>query len=158
MLEVGRVVKPHGLRGEVIVELITDQLARVAEGSTLTSGSSDSLVVQASRPHQARWIVAFQGCTTREAADALRGEVLRAPALEEPNTDTLWVHRLIGSVVVRPDGTHCGTVDAVQANPAADLLVLDTGALVPATFVVEQRKDGVVVIDPPAGLLELADE
>ena len=56
--------------------------------------------------------------------------------------------------VVDRDGAPVGTVTAVEANPAHDLLVLDGGALVPMVFVVEQR-DGVLVIDPPDGLLDL---
>ena len=73
----------------------------------------------------------------------------------EPIDDpaALWVHELIGSDVVDVDGTARGRCVSVVANPAADLLELDSGALVPVVFVV-RHADGVVVIDPPAGLLD----
>jgi 16S rRNA processing protein RimM len=64
------------------------------------------------------------------------------------------VHDVVGAEVHDRGGAVVGRVTAVEANPAHDLLVLDTGALVPMVFVVELR-DGVVVIDPPEGLLEI---
>jgi 16S rRNA processing protein RimM len=151
LLEVGRVDKPHGLRGEVIVTLTTDRTERLDPGSVLLSDVGE-LVVTTVRPHQHRFIVQFEGVADREGSDRLRGVVLRAEPLDEPGT--LWVHDLVGSVVVEPDGTERGRVEAVQANPASDLLVLDTGALVPVQFVTESA-EGRVVVDVPAGLFDL---
>jgi 16S rRNA processing protein RimM len=82
----------------------------------------------------------------------LQGLTLRAPAIDDPNE--LWVHELIGAPVVTVDGVQVGIVEAVEANPASDILVLDNGALVPVTFVVQRREDNTVVIDPPEGLLD----
>ena len=93
-----------------------------------------------SRPHQGRWIVVFAGVDGRDGAEALRGTRLSAPALEEEGA--LWVHELIGAEVVDVDGGSHGSVLAVEANPASDLLVLAGGHLVPLTFVVERRADG----------------
>lgn len=149
LLEVGRVVKPHGLRGEVIVELVTNRTDRLAAGSVLASPAGDLEVVRSS-PHQGRWIVAFAGVVDREGAESLRGVVVSAPPLEDP--DALWVHELVGTEVVTPDGRGHGTVVEVEANPASDLLVLEDGALVPLRFVVS-REPGRVVVDPPEGLL-----
>jgi 16S rRNA processing protein RimM len=151
-LEIGRIAKSHGLRGEVLVALSTNRLERVAPGAVLWSGERVFEVV-ASRPHQGKHIVQFSGIDGRDAADALRGTVLSAEPLDDP--DELWVHELVGSVVVEVDGTERGRVESVQANPAHDLLVLDTGALVPLTFVVDQHTPGSVVIDPPPGLFDL---
>ncbi|HET6664746.1 MAG TPA: ribosome maturation factor RimM [Acidimicrobiales bacterium] len=151
LLEIGRVTRPHGLRGEVVVDLTTDRVERLAPGTVLASDVGD-LTVGAARPHQRRWIVAFEGHTGREAADRLRGVALRARALDDP--DELWVHQLVGSDVVTVAGHMVGTCVAVVANPASDLLELDGGALVPVVFVVE-RRPGQVTIDPPEGLLEL---
>jgi len=151
VLEVGRVVKPHGVRGDVIVELVTNRPEqRLAAGSVLDSDRGPLEVVSA-RPHQGRWIVLFAGYADRDAAETLRGAVLRADPLEEQ--DALWVHELIGAVVVDLSGRSYGPVEAVEANPASDLLVLAGEQLVPLAFVVEQG-DGRVVIDPPPGLLE----
>jgi 16S rRNA processing protein RimM len=151
LLEVGRIARAHGLRGEVVVDLVTDRHERVQPGARLV-GPRGELVVAASRPFGSRWLVDFAGVTTREQAEALHGAVLSAEAIDDP--DALWVHDLIGSVVVEPDGTERGHVTAVQDNPAADLLVLDGGALVPMVFVVDVSP-GRVVIEPPAGLFDL---
>jgi 16S rRNA processing protein RimM len=151
LLEVGRVVKPHGIRGEVIVDLVTNRPERVAAGSVLSSDIGDLEVLRSS-PHQNRWIVAFDGVADRNRAEELRGVVLRAEALEDENDDTLWVHELVGAVVYDVDGLFYGRVREVEANPASDLLVLPQG-LVPLTFVVSQQP-GRIVIDPPEGLIE----
>ena len=150
LLEVGRVAKPHGLRGEVVVALTTNRPERVAKGTVLHTDKGP-LTITASRPHQHRYIVRFAGVDTREAADALHGLVLSAEPIEDP--DALWVHELIGSVVVDQHGTEHGTVTSVEVNPASDLLVLDGGGLVPLTFVVDQG-DGRITVDVPDGLLD----
>jgi 16S rRNA processing protein RimM len=150
-LEVGRVLRAHGLRGEVVVTLVTDRLERLAPGSRLEADGR-TLEVVASHPHQRNHIVSFAQIEDRSAAEALHGATLYAPAIDDPSE--LWVHDLIGATVQTLDAVSVGVVDSVEANPASDLLVLDTGALVPAVFVVEQRADGVVVIDPPEGLIE----
>jgi len=149
-LEVGRIVKPHGLRGEVVVELTTNRTERLDPGSRLYAGDVE-LEVLASSPHQHRWIVTFAGVEGREGSEALRDLILSAEPVEDPGE--LWVHELIGCRLVEPDGADHGTVVAVQANPASDLLVLDGGGLVPLRFVVEHRP-GVVVADLPTGLLD----
>ena len=144
-------VKPHGLRGEVIVELVTNRTERLAPGTVLASDRGPLEVVRSS-PHQRRWIVAFARVEDRDQAEALRGARLQAEALAEE--DTLWVHELVGAEVVGVEGTVHGRVAEVQANPASDLLVLDDGRLVPLAFVVSSAPDR-VVIDPPEGLMEL---
>jgi 16S rRNA processing protein RimM len=153
VLEVGRIAKPHGVRGEVVVELRTDRTERVAPGAVLVTKDGRRLEVVASRPHQHRFIVTFDSVPDRAAADALHGAVLHADPIEDP--EELWAHDLIGAAVVDVDGKDWGEVEAVQANPASDLLVLRSGVLVPAIFLVERRADGVVVIDPPEGLADL---
>ena len=142
-------VKPHGLRGEVLVKLLTDRQERLEVGSVLHSPGG-RLEVRASRAHQGGFLVCFAGITSREAADGLRGAALSAPPLDDPGV--LWVHRLIGAEVVGVDGTAYGPVVAVEANPASDLLVLEGGGLVPLRFVTDHAP-GLVVIDPPEGLL-----
>jgi 16S rRNA processing protein RimM len=151
-LEVGRVTRPHGLRGDVVVTLVTDRLERLAPGSVLDADGR-SLHVMESRAHQRNHIVTFEEITDRDAAEALQGVTLRAAPIDDP--DELWVHELIGARVVTVDGADVGAVESVEANPASDMLVLDNGALVPAAFIVERREEGTVVIDPPEGLFEL---
>ena len=151
LLDVGYVARPHGLRGEVVVRLTTDRTERLAPGTVLQRDGGE-LVVRASRPHQDRWIVDFAGVSGREAAEALKGTVLRAEALDDP--DEMWVHDLVGADVVTVGGEPVGRCVSVLANPASDILELDGGALVPIVFVVG-REAGRITIDPPEGLFDL---
>ena len=154
LLEVGRIDKAQGLRGEVVVTLTTTESVRVAPGSVLDADGR-RLRVLASRPHQHRWVVAFEGLHSREDAEVVAGSVLRAEPLDgDDDPDALWVHELIGSTVVEVDGTERGSVVSVHDNPASDLLELDSGALVPLRFVVS-HVDGVVTVDVPVGLFDL---
>lgn len=151
LLDVGRVAKPHGLMGEVVIELWSDQVERLDTGSVLATDAGDLRVV-ASRPHQGRYLVFFEGVVDRSGADALRGLVLRAPPVDVPGA--LWVHELVGVEVVSTDGRVLGTVEAVEANPASDLLVLAGGGLVPLRFVTDHQAGVRVTVDVPDGLLE----
>lgn len=151
MLEVGTIAKPHGLKGEVIVALLTDREDRLAAGSVLQTDRGPLTVVEA-HPHQHRWRVRFEGFATREDVDPLHGLVLRAEPVDDP--DVWFVHELIGLPVVLTDGTEVGTCTAIIDNPAHDLVELDDGRLVPLPFVVDVGD--VIEIDPPEGLLDLA--
>lgn len=153
LLEVARIVKPHGIKGEVVVEMISNRPElRLAPGTVLQSGRGPVEVVTA-RPHQHRWIVGLAGVADRNAAEALRGLSLEAESVEEDGT--LWVHELVGSEVVDTTGTVHGTVQAVEAHPASDYLVLDGDRLVPLVFVVStDARERRVVVDPPPGLLD----
>ena len=98
-------------------------------------------------------LVRFDGIDDRNAAEALRGTVLSADA-PETGGDELWVHELIGAEVRDRAGVVLGSVVAVEANPAHDLLVLESGALVPVVFVTAQA-GRIVTVDIPEGLLDL---
>lgn len=152
-LEVGRIGRAHGLRGEVSVIPISNIEQRFVAGSRLFAGDR-LLTIATARRNQDRYIVRFEGVDDRTAAEALRNQVLTAEPLAEPPSDGFFVHELIGSEVRDRQGTVRGRVVAVEANPAHDLLVLDGGALVPLVFVVSHEA-GVVVIDPPEGLFDL---
>ena len=151
MLEVGRVVKPHGIRGEVAVEAVTNRPEQRFAGGVVLESDRGPLEIESARPHQGRWLVTFAGVADRSAAEALRGLALRAEPLDEDGA--LWVHELIGAEVVGVDGRSYGVVESVEANPASDLLVLPGERLVPLVFLVDQQP-GRLVIDPPAGLLD----
>ena len=152
LLEVGTIAKAHGTSGEVVVRLITNQTERLNHGSRLMSDLGE-LVVSKSRPHHDKWLVQFNGVETRTQAEELRGLTLMAAPLDIP--DALWVHELIGSVVKEVSGAERGTVKAVVANPASDLMELDTGHLVPLTFVIDFA-EGIISVDVPDGLFELS--
>lgn len=175
LLTVGRVVRPHGVRGEVVVEVTTDEPdQRYAPGATLlTEPVGDgrpgrvpaTLTVEAARPHQDRLLVTFRGYHDRSMAETLRGvrlqvasEGIGAPG--EP--DEYHDHQLVGLAAVDPAGRQVGIVAGIDHGPAADLLVLSRPdgrtALVPFVKALVPQVDlagGRVVIDPPAGLLDL---
>lgn len=168
-IEVGRVVKPHGLKGEVAVDLLTDRPdVRFAPGATVLL-DGEPVEVATSRPHQGRWLVRFEGTSDRTQAERLRGASLVGEPLEgDDETDTFWVHELVGMQVLTEDGELLGEVtDHVELPPAAgyDLLeVARSGGgqplLLPAVDeLVEAREDEdgsvvLVVVDPPPGLID----
>ena len=151
LLEVGRITKAHGLKGEVVVQLHSDLDERVAKGASFVTDVGE-LVVRSSRVHQDRRLVHFEGVTDRNGAEALRGIALMGEPIEVEGV--VFVHELIDAEVRLTDGTVVGTVASVEDNPASDLLVLSTGHLVPLAFMVEHTPGEVVVIDPPEGLLD----
>jgi 16S rRNA processing protein RimM len=151
--EVGRVGRAHGVNGQVYVSLLTDRVERLAPGARLLAGSQWLTVVE-SRLQQQRWLVRFEGVADRTAAERLTNSTLMAEPLTEDDDDALWVHDLIGSKVVDQHGVDRGTCVAVIDNPAHDMMELDSGALVPVTFVVDCR-DGIATVDTPDGLFDL---
>lgn len=161
---VGRVGRPHGLVGEVSVQVRTDwPEERFAVGAQLCGDTGRALTVDAVRPHSGSLLVRFAGVTDRAAAAELRGLVLTVEATELPeldDPDEFYDHQLEGLAAVGPDGTALGTVREVVHAPASDLLVLATDhgeALVPFVRAIVVEVDlpgGRVVLDPPAGLLD----
>jgi 16S rRNA processing protein RimM len=172
---VGRVGRPHGVRGEVAVEVRTDEPAvRFAPGSALTlaaathDASPSPLEVAGFRWHQDRLLVRFAGVADRDAAEALRGRLLLAEvaAGQGPaDPEEFYDHQLVGLEVVTTDGAVAGEVAEVLHPGAQDLLVVRrpdrSDALVPfvAALVpeVDLEAGRLVVADRP-GLLEPLEE
>jgi len=150
-LEVGRIVKAHGLKGQVLVDLSSDRVERLAVGGTLLSERGPLVVVFAAA-HQARFIVTFDRIDSREEAERWRGVLLSAPRIDDGSV--IWIDQLFGAEVVDASGVRRGVVVDVEANPASDIMVLDTGALVPLTFVVDVEANTRVSINAPEGLFE----
>jgi 16S rRNA processing protein RimM len=161
---VGRIGRPHGVRGEVTVQVRTDSPEqRFAVGAQLGVGAGRTLTVDAVRPHAGNLLVRFAGVTDRAAAAELRGVLLTVDTVELPDLDDpdeFYDHQLEGLTAVGSDGAQLGTVREVVHTPASDLLVLETDrgeALVPFVRAIVPEVDlsaGRVVLDPPAGLLD----
>ena len=99
LLEVGRIGRAHGLRGDVVVDLTTDRtMERTAPGAELWIADR-KVVVAVARPHQQKWLVRFEGVEDRTAAESLRGRTLSAercpPALERTGSSDPR-HRILG--------------------------------------------------------------
>jgi 16S rRNA processing protein RimM len=150
-LEVGRVIKAQGLKGQVLVDLWTDRTERLTPGTELFTDRGP-VHVTASGPHQRNFIVSFAEVTTREEAERWRGVVLSAPRLEDESV--IWIDQLYDAEVFDGEGIRRGIVVGVEANPASDLLVLDSGALVPLTFVTKVDANVRIDLNPPEGLFE----
>ena len=150
-LEVGRIIKAQGLKGQVLVDLWSDRTERLAPGSELSTDRG-ALRVSASIAHQQRFIVTFEGVDTREKAEQWRGVILSAPRLDDESV--IWIDQLYDAEVFDAEGIRRGVVVGVEANPASDLLVLDSGALVPLTFVTSVDPNVRIDVDVPEGLFE----
>lgn len=169
-LAVGRVIRPHGIRGEVTVDVRTDDPGeRFACGRVLATDppGAGPLTVASARWHSGRLLVAFQGIGDRDQAELLRGVWLTVDSAEVPapaDPDEFHDQQLIGLRVVTTAGEPVGAVTDVQ-HPGQDMLVIEPTAdrepgelLVPfvAAIVVEvDVAAGRLVIDPPPGLLDL---
>ena len=155
LLEVGRIGRAHGVRGALYVDLMTDRTERLAVGARVQA-KGKWLEVQSAKPAGTRWLVQFVGLADRTAAEAFVGTPLLAEALPTNADDGWYVHDLIGATVADADGQVFGTCVAVVANPAHDLLELDSGALVPVVFITAIIGER-VTIAPPEGLFDLSE-
>ncbi|MGA8112487.1 MAG: ribosome maturation factor RimM [Actinocatenispora sp.] len=175
MLTVGRIVKPHGVRGEVLVAVRTDDpMDRFSAGSVLVTDPAEAgpLTVEYARgqtaaagPGGARLIVGFAEIVDRDGADAARGVSLLVESAElaDPeDPDEFLDHRLVGLAAHDTAGEVLGEVIRVEHVPAADLLVLrrpdGREAMVPFVTAMVPEVDvagGRLVVTPPEGLLDL---
>ena len=139
----------------MVVELWTDQTQRVEPGSELTSDRGTLTVVWSTPFGPDRYIVQFEDVLDRNAADSLRGVELEAEPLDDV-ADVLWVHELIGATVRDATGTALGVIASVEPNPASDLMVLESGGLIPVRFItMHDAAAHIVDVDIPEGLLDL---
>jgi len=166
LLVVGRLGRPHGLKGELTVAVRTDDAERrfTTGAWFLTEPDVGALVLAAARKHTDRWVLRFEDVLTREDAEDLRDVTLLVDAaVDEPEEDAWLIGDLVGLVAQNPDGTRLGTVVALESGAAQDLLVVDTGrdrVLVPfvtALVPVVDVAAGHVVVDPPGGLFPEQD-
>lgn len=170
-LVVGRVVKAHGVTGEVSVEVRTDDpegrfvAGAVLRGRPSRGGAEREYVVESVRAHGDRVLMRLQGIGGRDAADALRGTLFLVDSAELPpidDPDEFYDHQLEGMAVRTTGGQPVGTVAEVLHTAAGELLAVrdPDGAevLVPfvsAIVVSVSLADNVIEIDPPEGLLDL---
>jgi 16S rRNA processing protein RimM len=185
-LVVGRILRPHGIRGEVSVDVRTDEPdERFVVGSVLTTDTTakrpevapaggvpgepvripERLTIESVRWHQGRLLVVFDGVYDRDVAEALRDVLLcvdSADVAPPADPDEFNDHQLVGLTAVTPDGERLGEVTRIDHAPSSDLLVLRRTAggtaLIPFVKAIVPTVDlaaGRVVVDPPAGLLDL---
>lgn len=151
-LTVGHLRRPHGLRGDIFLQLTTDRTDRADPGTELFGNGRMFVIESSRRAGNGRIIAKLEGVDDRNAAERLTNVELFGAPIDDP--DALWVHEMIGASLVDQHGTGHGTCTAVVANPASDLIELDSGALVPSTFVTSFA-DGVITVDVPDGLFSV---
>ncbi|CAG4914810.1 unnamed protein product, partial [Acidithrix sp. C25] len=150
LLEIGRIHRPHGIKGEVSVSFVSNRKERRQVGARLFVGGQ-WLIVASSKVHHDRILIGFEGYSDRNRAELLSGMMIYGEPIEDD--EALWIHKLIGSSVLDQDGIDRGVVIEVIENPASDLLSLASGALVPLVFV--SRFDAAsskIYIEAPEGL------
>ena len=162
-LTVARIGRAHGLRGEVRLDVRTDDPAsrlQVGERLTTVPASAGPLTLDGVRTQNGAWYVRFAEASDRTAAEALRGVELVVEVHASDEEDAWYPHELAGLRAELADGTVVGTVEGLDPSPAHDLLVVrETGGertLVPfvrAIVPVVDVPGGRVVLDPPGGLL-----
>jgi 16S rRNA processing protein RimM len=125
-VDVGRVGRPHGLDGSFVVEQPSDDPDRFAPGAELLAGGEPAKVVTSKRAGQGRLVVKLDRRVER-------GTALEVPrdALPEPETGEWYVFQLVGLEVVEDGGRALGKVADVEPWPANDVIVLESGALLP---------------------------
>jgi len=154
---VGKVTKAHGIRGEVAVEVRSDNPERFTDGATVFTPDGRKLTIERVHAHGQRTLVRFVGVTDRTAAEALAGTILEVPESWLPALDEgeYWPFELEGCRVVTDAGRELGTVSEVIPNPANDLWVAvdatGTETLVPAL------RDVIVDVDVEAKRILVRD-
>lgn len=149
----------HGLRGEVILDVRSDDPEVLAPGASLEiAGRGAALTVRSVRVHKDRVLASFEECASREDAEALRGARLLVEEHEEE--DAWYPHQLKGLAARTPGGEDLGTVTGLTPGAAQDLLLVKTPAgtvMVPFVTQLVPTVDvdgGVVIIDAPPGLFD----
>jgi 16S rRNA processing protein RimM len=169
---VGRIGRPHGVRGEVTVEVRTDDPdLRFVPGAVLATdpASRGPLTIAGVHWHSGTLLLRIEGVDSRDAAETLRNtellvDVQDLPEIDDP--DSYYDHQLVGLTARLPDDSVLGEVTAVR-HEAQDLLVVRRRVggevvagevLIPFVAAIVPTVDvdaGFVVVDPPEGLLEL---
>jgi 16S rRNA processing protein RimM len=167
LILIGRIARTHGIRGDLLVNPETDfPDERFVEGRVLQlemPGRSEPVTIESVRFHQGRPLVTFAGVDTMEAAEALIGAELKVPEAEIPRlpAGTYYRHDLVGCEVSDTKGQAIGRVTSVDGPMERSRLVIAGPrgeVMVPMVGGICVRVDPaakVIVVDPPAGLLDL---
>ncbi len=172
-LVVGHINKAHGLKGEVFVWPLTDHPdSTFAAGVVLRLGDSDGNLnpdvdtatrIETSRAYRRGFLIRFEGHEGRSAAEALRGRYLLRPFDEIAPTEEgeIFYHELMGMHVTAMDGRDVGEVVEVYEIKPSDLLEVKGAAgtvlipFIPEMIHSVDTEKRLIVVDPPAGLLDV---
>ncbi|MFI2208184.1 ribosome maturation factor RimM [Streptomyces sp. NPDC020141] len=166
-LVVARIGRAHGIKGEVTVEVRTDEPElRLGPGAVLATDPAalGPLTVETGRVHSGRLLLRFAGVRDRNGAEALRNTLLIAdvdPEAVPEDPEEFYDHQLIDLDVVTVDGTEVGRITEISHLPSQDLFIVERpdGSEVMIPFVEEivtgiDLEEQRAVIDPPPGLID----
>ncbi|WP_425829010.1 ribosome maturation factor RimM [Streptomyces fractus] len=166
-LVVGRIGRAHGIKGEVTIEVRTDEPElRLGPGARLATdpASTGPLTIETGRVHSGRLLLRFEGVRDRTGAEALRNTLLIAEVDPEElpeEEDEFYDHQLMDLDVVTTDGTEVGRITEISHLPSQDLFIVERpdGSEVMIPFVEEivteiDLEEQKAVIDPPPGLID----
>jgi 16S rRNA processing protein RimM len=165
-LIVGRACKPHGIQGDLLVEIITDFPERLADGVRFGVGGEtepeEFFEVHRVRYHKGRWLLSVRGLRDREAVQEWRGKCLFLPeqAMDELPEGYYYEHHLTGLECRSPDGQVIGEVAGLDPGESQSRLIVRRGTrdflvpYVPEIVSEVSVEQGYVIIDAPAGLLD----
>jgi 16S rRNA processing protein RimM len=167
LVMIGKIVKPHGIRGEVKVYSFSEQPENFKHYKKVVlqekAGSGPEIYTVAKSREQGKLaILKLEGVATREAAEALKGSTVWIEKAYFPKLgpDEYYWHQLKGLVVLTESGRDLGKVSKLFSTPAHDIMVVTGGGreyLIPATKEIINKIDdrsGRVIITPPPGLLD----
>jgi ribosomal 30S subunit maturation factor RimM len=132
------------------LDLFSDHPLRTGKGQKLWAAGT-WYEIAASKKSTDRWLMYFVGVTDRNIVERLTNSDVYGEPIDDPSV--VWVHELVGSVVVDTAGNNLGTCTGVIDNPAHPIMELDNGFLVPTPFIVS-NENGQVEIDAPEGLFD----
>ncbi|MFE0735161.1 ribosome maturation factor RimM [Streptomyces sp. NPDC058855] len=166
-LVVARIGRAHGIKGEVTVEVRTDEPElRLGPGAVLRTdpASTGPLTIESGRVHSGRLLLRFEGVHDRTAAEALRNTLLIAevdPTELPEEEDEYYDHQLIDLDVVLADGTEVGVITEISHLPSQDLFIVErpdgTELMIPFVSEIVSEIDlenQRAVITPPPGLID----
>ncbi|MEU5617238.1 MULTISPECIES: ribosome maturation factor RimM [Streptomyces] len=166
-LVVARIGRAHGIKGEVTVEVRTDEPElRLGPGAVLATepAGTGPLTIETGRVHSGRLLLRFEGVRDRSAAEALRNTLLIAevdPAELPDDPEEFYDHQLMDLDVVLGDGTEIGRIAEISHLPSQDLFIVERpdGSEVMIPFVEEivteiDLEEQRIVIAPPPGLID----
>lgn len=165
-LIVGRAGKPHGIHGDLLVEIITDFPDRLTDGVRFGVGDDsrpdEFFEVHRVRIHKARWLLSIRGIREREVIEGWRGRFIYLPeqALEDLPEGYYYEHHLKGLECRSPEGEVLGRVTGLDPGEGQSRLIVEVGereSLVPYVPEIVREIDlegGFIIIDVPQGLLD----
>jgi ribosomal 30S subunit maturation factor RimM len=132
------------------LDLFSDHPLRTGKGQKLWAAGT-WYEIATSKKSTDRWLMYFVGVTDRNIVERLTNSDVYGEPIDDPSV--VWVHELVGSVVVDTAGNNLGTCTGVIDNPAHPIMELDNGFLVPTPFIVS-NENGQIEIDAPEGLFD----